>query len=400
MTTILETNTLDYASVYTSIDPERTYTLKGKELIQIIEAEKYSKLDAIPCSVYWQDVNGKILGCNQYMMELFGFSSRREFIGKLNTDFFSFEDAEKLNEINEIVLKTGKRMVFRESGIIGRQQMFFLSSKEPLIDQNGNTIGTIGCSLNETELHLANQKISNTGVMAGTVSHDIQNNIHLFCLYSEKAQRILEQLNDSGLFENVKISKENLEFLLNFPENNRQIGLQMSETVAANLNQMRQVIQDQKEQKADTEKEWYSIAKVVKKAIQSYESHLPYPFIHLENFKDFKFLGDKTLVYNMLSNLFNNALRQIRQHNKGEIFLRTETKSKNYHILYVRDSAGSVTQDIVDQIFTAYKTGKVQGTGFGLSSAKLLMQNLGGDIQAKLVHQDQIEFEIYFPKKT
>ena len=40
MTTILETNTLDYASVYTSIDPEKTYTLKGKKLIQIIEAEK------------------------------------------------------------------------------------------------------------------------------------------------------------------------------------------------------------------------------------------------------------------------------------------------------------------------------------------------------------------------
>ena len=103
----------------------------------------------------------------------------------------------------------------------------------------------------------------------------------------------------------------------------------------------------------------------------------------------------------MLSNLFNNALRQIKQNNKGEFFLRTNLKkSKKYNILYVRDSAGQVTQTLIDQIFIAYKTGKVQGTGLGLSSAKLLIQNLGGDIKTKLVHQDQIEFELYFPKKS
>ena len=51
----------------------------------------------------------------------------------------------------------------------------------------------------------------------------------------------------------------------------------------------------------------------------------------------------------------------------------------------------------MDNFFTLYKTGKVQGTGFGLASAKLYMERIGGQIEARLVDGDCVEFVLYFP---
>ena len=141
-----------------------------------------------------------------YGVELFGFSSHEELIGKLNVSLVSEEHGEKIRQADEHVLNTGQRISFIESAVIRSRKMFFASSKEPMFNQNGDLIGVIGCSIDKTETYSAIlETINNTGIMAGTVSHDIQNNIHLFCLYSEKAQRILQQLNETGLFKNVKI---------------------------------------------------------------------------------------------------------------------------------------------------------------------------------------------------
>jgi len=112
---------------------------------------------------------------------------------------------------------------------------------------------------------------------------------------------------------------------------------------------------------------------------------------------NFEFLGDHFTVLKILGNLISNAVRQIEQKGRGEILINTE-RNENYNILKIKDTAGGVSQELIDKIFELYKTGEVQGTGLGLSSAQMWMKKMKGKLEAHLVDNDCIEFHLLFPK--
>ena len=53
----------------------------------------------------------------------------------------------------------------------------------------------------------------------------------------------------------------------------------MSETVAANLNQIRQLIREDEYKDENSNDQTCAMSEIIKKVIESYASHLPYPFI-------------------------------------------------------------------------------------------------------------------------
>lgn len=68
--------------------------------------------------------------------------------------------------------------------------------------------------------------------------------------------------------------------------------------------------------------------------------------------------------------------------------------------MFVRDTAGGVTEDVIRQLFRGYKTTKKEGTGIGLVFCKNVMESFGGEITCHLVDGDKIEFRLnFFSKK-
>jgi len=122
----------------------------------------------MPGNVYWLDRNCLTIGCNQNVLDMFGLKSLDEFLG------LSFEDmaaigkwdknqAESFKQDTIEVLTTGRPKVNVEEppipGIDGNM-IYFLTTRVPLLNTVGETIGVVGISTNITERKQAEIELS------------------------------------------------------------------------------------------------------------------------------------------------------------------------------------------------------------------------------------------------
>ena len=108
-------------------------------------------IDCAPGSVYWKDLNGVYLGCNEVMAKTAKLKSKEDIIGKTDFDLWP-ENAENLRKNDLEVIQNGNTQTVEESvqlpdGTI----MYFAGVKAPLKNEEGETIGIIGNSLNITD---------------------------------------------------------------------------------------------------------------------------------------------------------------------------------------------------------------------------------------------------------
>ena len=68
---------------------------------------------------------------------------------------------------------------------------------------------------------------------------------------------------------------------------------------------------------------------------------------------------------------------------KGDGFIECVHKNPR-NLLKIKDTAGGVTQEIIDRLFNGIKSSKEGGTDIGLSSAKQTMH--GMNVDSKLIY--------------
>jgi two-component system aerobic respiration control sensor histidine kinase ArcB len=108
-------------------------------------------INAVEASIYWKDLSGKYLGCNEYMGKMSGVN-RNQIIG--NTDFcLPWKDqANKIREVDQLVVTNRKKYQTEETATLFNGAVkIFLSSKIPLIGKNDEIIGVIGISIDITD---------------------------------------------------------------------------------------------------------------------------------------------------------------------------------------------------------------------------------------------------------
>lgn len=120
-------------------------------------------------------------------------------------------------------------------------------------------------------------------------------------------------------------------------------------------------------------------------------------------FEDAVVQTDKSLLYDILHNLVNNAINYT---NEGEIFLKAEKKLKdNKEILSINVSDTGIgipkdKQEIVWQEFRQVSEGRTrsyQGTGLGLTIAKKYTELLGGNIYLQSEEGKGSTFSVELP---
>lgn len=132
-----------------------------------IDAEKSTKdalknLDGIlacmPGSVFWKDKDGVYQGCNDVLAQLIGIP-RAEIIGKTDYDFakklgWSNETVESFRETDNKVLNSGlPRLNIEEEPFrcADEKVIVQLTSKVPLINEEGKSVGVLGISIDITK---------------------------------------------------------------------------------------------------------------------------------------------------------------------------------------------------------------------------------------------------------
>jgi CheY-like chemotaxis protein/two-component sensor histidine kinase len=108
---------------------------------------------------------------------------------------------------------------------------------------------------------------------------------------------------------------------------------------------------------------------------------------------------DETRYRQIIINLLTNAVKYNR--NGGNVMIYADIIN-NHLILRISDTGYGIPPDILSKIFDPfyrYKEAetKVEGTGIGLSIAKLMTEKMGGDIQVESIYKKGSTFSIKFP---
>ena len=107
-------------------------------------------IDAIKANIYWKDLAGKYLVCNQHMLDVFVLNRRDDVIGKTDFDLCKFDEAKTFQMNDQIAIEKGSyegEEIFTcaEAGVIT-----VMTVKNRLCDSEGNMIGLVGTSLDIT----------------------------------------------------------------------------------------------------------------------------------------------------------------------------------------------------------------------------------------------------------
>lgn len=103
-----------------------------------------------PCAIFWKNLDGVFLGCNQLFLVMSGLSDYSELVGKKDSDMRWKEYADKYVQDDLYVITTGKMLTNIENIPAGNRIIVSETTKAPLIE-NGKIVGVVGTCLDITD---------------------------------------------------------------------------------------------------------------------------------------------------------------------------------------------------------------------------------------------------------
>ncbi len=388
--------------------------------IQIEEksSEMHSMLsqvsDCSPGSLYWKDLKGIYLGCNQTMVKTAGLDSKAEIIGKTDKQLWP-DNAKKICDNDELIISTQKSHSVEEKVEISDGTiMFFSSVKAPLKDIEGRIIGVIGNSLDITKRKQAEilkkknkkieqqkkdaEKVSATmRLIASSIAHELRTPLCAITSGVQGLERFLPELiegysmaKENDLLETHSIRKIQFEHLSNLTK------VMTKEINSANF-VINMLLKNITPHLDNVQHENISINAVIAETLSVY------PFegnektlVHWSRSEDFMVSGNKELLKHVFYNFLKNSLFYIKEARKGEIYIHTEVK-KDESIIYFKDTAKGISQNETKHLFDAFYSKRHGGTGIGLAFCKMVIENAHGKITCKGEPGKFLEYKMVFP---
>lgn len=174
------------------------------------------------------------------------------------------------------------------------------------------------------------------------------------------------------------------------------------------INKMSNTIDDFRDFfKPDKQREFFNLADVIEDTLNLLDASLIHENIEIETKidKSLKIFGFINQISQVILNIINNSKDAFNERNIKNREINFKLKQDNSIKLTITDNAGGIKDEVLPHIFDANFTTKEEdkGSGVGLYMSKTIIHNMGGDIEAKNVLNDEkkmigVEFIITFPK--
>jgi two-component system aerobic respiration control sensor histidine kinase ArcB len=330
-------------------------------------------LSELPSSVYWKDINGTYLWQNNWAV----IQSEREgiplgyAIGKKDDDIFSKALADTFKENDLLVMQTQKTWIFEERGTsTDGKEIYKLSTKNVLLDDNKNVIGIIGNSFDVTYLKNLeiNAQISKEKARIANLSkiemirhleHDIRTPFSGILTLSEI---MADTEQDAAKKENLNHIHASAQQLLDYC--NKIFDFVRNDTIEIPLKNanfsIRNLINN-----------IYNIEYVAAKS-----KNLQF-IINIHDDVPYIMNGDHARIQKIFLNLVGNAIKFT---STGHVKIIAE-KINDYLKLTIEDSGPGMSKETI-QMVEKKLSGKDQynHSGFGLSAIGKLTREVGGSI--------------------
>ncbi len=124
--------------------------LKQRLLELTAENEQYKEIiDKLPIHIYWKGRDGLYLGCNELQAKSLGLKSAGDIVGKKSEEIHDEQAATIISKNDEKVFNQKHPITVEESCVDSDSHVqTYISSKTPLLDENGEVRGLLGASTN------------------------------------------------------------------------------------------------------------------------------------------------------------------------------------------------------------------------------------------------------------
>ena len=356
-------------------------------------------LDNMPDHIYFKDTQSRFIRNSRSQATMLGLSDPAEAIGKTDFDFFPHA-ANSYAEEQE-VMRSGKPLIDFEEWVVwpDGKETWVLTTKMPLRDSQGETIGIFGISHDITERKRAEQAIRQLNAdlekqaeqlqaankeleaFSYSVSHDLRAPLRAIDGYTRILMEDYESVLDSeGKRVCGVISREArrmgqlIDDLLTFSRLGRKdlfsSKIDMAALVASVFHDL---IKNEDQQRID-----FQIAKLPSTR------------------------GDASLLRQVWANLLGNALKFTSRKERAVIEIGAKT-GKEELIYYVRDNGAGFEMAYANKLFGVFQRlhseGEFSGTGVGLAIVQRIIHRHGGRVWAEGEVEKGATFCFTLPRK-
>jgi PAS domain S-box-containing protein len=339
---------------------------RAEQTLRESEEKLQRMFESVTDGITVTDLNAVIIDTNKRVLEMHGFGSRDDVIGKSAFQLIADHDHEKAMDNMQKTLEQGtissiEYTLLRADGSEFPSEL----GASVLKDASGNPIGFIAITRDITERKRVEaekseleqrvpltSRLAAVGEMASGVAHEINNPLTTVIGFAHL-------LMQKDISEDIKSDVENI--------------TDGAQRIAGIVERLLTFTRPQ-----ERERKYISINDVIKAtlAMRAYEMETPdLPLI----------MADGTLLQQVFLNIIMNADTEMGlAHGRGNLFIKTETIGDTIRISFKDDGPGIVKENlekIFDPFFTTRKVG--EGTGLGLNICHGIVAQYDGQIYAK-----------------
>lgn len=338
-------------------------------------------INNLPGAVYWKDKEGRYMGCNKFVATMAGFQSPDEMIGKTDYDLCWSEFAEEWRLLDNQVIQENATIQSEENVKLASGKIITeLTFKTPLKNQQDETIGVIGTSLDITDRKLLEAALKESKNLADAANqakteflanmrHDIRTPLSGIVGFSEILKTESSEPHIKEYADNLVASSHALLELMD----------EVLEAVRVSSGEIPLL------------KRKFNLNDTIKQVINLYASRAQEKKLALSLTLDPKLpnyvIGDKIRLHRIALELVGNALNFT---NRGSVTVHLALAKQDHHQLVLKmtvtDTGISISKDKQQEIYLQFKRltpsyqGIYKGTGLGLYVVKQFIDELGGEI--------------------
>ncbi len=226
------------------------------------------------------------------------------------------------------------------------------------------------------------QKIETLCVFSGAIAHEVKNPLASLNMSAQTLQTIISSssIEASGDKVNLQLTIEEFRILKDVSKNLETITNNSVSTVDNILSSIRN-------HGVHEDKGIYKISEIIDLSLKDFNFAGSKVDINITD--DFSFYGSLNNVKYLLLNLLNN----VKDHAGLDVHISITAKENK---LYFKDHGKGLTVEDTARIFNSFYTKSKSGTGIGLAFCKMVVEDMGGNIECNSEVGKYTEFVITF----
>lgn len=158
-----------------------------KKAEQLLKSERYllrTIIDNLPMNIYVKDLESRKTLVNKAELDFLGFKDEKDGLGKNDFEVFTEEYAKVFLEEDQKVFKTGKAIINKETLIedLHKKRVWYLLSKIPMTNEQGEIDRLIGISIDITEQKLVQEQLRASEMMFRDLAKSVPGVVFQLCI--------------------------------------------------------------------------------------------------------------------------------------------------------------------------------------------------------------------------